>query len=275
MNVAPGQSLPPGTGRLAPEIPPGPDAGADSWSRSRWLMLIALIFIAHVALLYAFGERRPVVPQTAVTAPVLHLAGGSDEQLALNDPTLFALPHRRDYASVLRRQKPILVQPPLLWIATNGWLQLSGNAPGMAFDEFMQTNQLAGLELQLRPPLKLSTPDLPIEPVLPQTSTLRREGGLASRPPLNSLTLTNWPYPDVIAPSIVQVVVDAAGNVLSAVLLPPDDPLEGARRYDNADQYALALTRTIRFEPALHLTTGRLIFNWHTVPVTNPNEPGN
>ncbi len=76
----------------------------------------------------------------------------------------------------------------------------------------------------------------------------------------------------MIAPSKVQVLVDTAGNVVSTVLLPPDSGFAAADQYDQADQRALELARALRFTPSPRLTVGRLIFNWHTVPVTTTNE---
>jgi len=84
------------------------------------------------------------------------------------------------------------------------------------------------------------------------------------RAPLN---LPSWPYADVLAPSVVQAVVDAAGNAVSLVLLPPGS---GS---DDADRRALELARTARFAPASQLTIGRLIFHWHTVPLPDTNAP--
>ncbi|HEY4952387.1 MAG TPA: hypothetical protein VII71_03270, partial [Verrucomicrobiae bacterium] len=55
--------------------------------------------------------------------------------------------------------------------------------------------------------------------------------------------------------------------------LPSENSLEAAGRYDAADQRALVLARTVRFAPSTHLTFGRLIFNWHTVPVSATNAP--
>jgi hypothetical protein len=40
-----------------------------------------------------------------------------------------------------------------------------------------------------------------------------------------------------------------------------------------ADQLALQLARQLRFAPAPQLMFGRIIFNWHTVPVTTNNVP--
>ena len=263
-----------GTTRFAAEAPPRwKPPVTDRWPHSRWLMLIALAFAAHVALLFAFGEHKPKPIRPVTNVPTLRLAADASELLALNDPTLFALPHQRDFASAIREQTPVLEQPSFYWTEPSDWLSLSGEALGTVFDEFMRTNRFAGFELQLKPPLKLSAPELPIEPVLAQTSTLLIQGDVAQRQLLNPIDVPSLPYNDVLAPSKVQVVVDAAGNVVSAVLLPSDYPLETAVHDEDADRRALELARAARFAPAPRLTIGQLIFNWHTVPMTSTNEP--
>lgn len=89
----------------------------------------------------------------------------------------------------------------------------------------------------------------------------------------------------MIAPSVVQVLVDAAGNVVSTVLLPSENFIEPSTPVDidagkRADARALELARAVRFaplapgagglagNPATHLTIGRLIFYWQTEPET-------
>jgi hypothetical protein len=99
------------------------------------------------------------------------------------------------------------------------------------------------------------------------------EGDLAQRQLPSQISLTNWPYPDVIAPSKVQVLVDAAGNVVSAVLLPSENNVEVAAHYDAADARALELARSLRFAPSPRLTFGKLIFNWRTVLPVATNSP--
>jgi len=247
--------------------------GGGPWTRSRWLTAIALVFAAHVALLFVFGGRKQIVARAVKNVPTLKLADNSSEWLALNDPTLFALPHQKDFASAIWLQTAALKQPSFRWTEPPRWLPLSADELGLAFNQFMQTNHFAGFELQLKPSLKLSAPGLPIEPVLAQNSTLRVEGKLAQRQLPSQINLTNWPYADVIAPSKVQVLVDAAGNVVSTVLLPPDRGFTAADQYDQADQRALELARAARFTPSSHLTVGRMIFNWHTVPPPATNAP--
>ncbi len=205
--------------------------------------------------------------------PDLKLTVDSGEWLALNDPTLFALPHQKDFAPAIRLRAPAMNQSSFYWPEPPGELVLSAEALGAIFSEFMQTNQFAEFELRFKPPPQFSAPQLPIEPVLAQNSTLRVEGELARRQVPATISLTNWPYAGVIAPSKVQVLVDAAGNVVSTVLLPPDTGFTAADQYDQADQRALEIARSIRFAPASQLTIGRMIFNWRTVPPPATNSP--
>lgn len=259
MNAASAEPHPAGPAGTQPPV-------KDSWPRSRWLTLIVLIFAAHVALLFVFGGRKPVVSRAVTNVPKLELAGDSSEWLALNDPTLFALPHQIDLAFAFPLQTRVFERPLFRWTEKNGDLDLSAPELGTVFNEFMQTNRFASFELQLKPPLKLSAPVLTIAPTLAQNSTLQIEGELAKRRLPSPINLTNWPYADVLAPSVVQAVVDTAGNVVSTVLLSPSG-------YDAADQSALEIARALRFTPASHLTIGRMIFNWHTVPPPATNPP--
>jgi hypothetical protein len=237
-----------------------------TWSRSRWLTLIALVLAAHIGFIFAFGERRQIVPRTVRNVPTLTLAADSDELLALNDPTLFAQPHQRDFAAAVWLKMPDVKQPSFRWTESPRWLPLSADELGAVFGRFMQTNFFASYRLDFKPPPKLSALPLPVEPALAQNSTMQVEGALAQRRLPAQINLPDWPYPDVIAPSKVQVLVDAAGKVVSAVLLPSDNSLEAAGHYDAADQRALELARAVHFAPAPRLTVGRIIFNWHTIP---------
>lgn len=236
-------------------------------------MLIALVCAAHVGLLFMFGARKQIVPRPVTEVPTLKLAGRSDELVALDDPALFALPHSEDFVTAMWSQAPVVKQPSFRWTEAPRWLPLSANELMAVFNRFMQTNYFAGVALQLKPPVRLSTPAPPIGPALAQTSTMRVEGDLAQRRLLTPISLPSWPYADVVAPSKVQLLVDEAGNVVSAVLLPSDTNLEALSHYDAADQRALELTRALRFSPAPRLTIGQLIFTWHTVPPPATNSP--
>jgi hypothetical protein len=275
---------------VPPAAPP-----VQHWTWIRWLVAIAIVFVLHVMLIFIFGAHKPVRPEPVVNAPSLALASGANSWLDLNNATLFALPDQNGFAGEM--WAPILL--PLHqhdWTEEPHWLAGTNSLPvselGARFDHFVQTNVFAevALDFTLSPPL--ASPVVP-PPAPPQGSSLRIEGDIVKRPMLNTLSLPSWPYADVIAPSVVQVLVDAAGNVVSATLLPPDSYLEpsalgdsmgpSAVRYAEADQRAVELARSARFaplspdagsieaNPLAQLTVGRLIFDWETLPATNAN----
>jgi hypothetical protein len=250
--------------QAAPEAPPRGELQREGgWSLSRWLMLIALVFIAHLALIFAFGERKPAAPRAVTDVPELKLATSSAEWLALNDPTLFAQPNLAGFAG------PAL-EPPRVefhrqeWTEPPRWLSLPVGELGAIFSQFMLTNRFVGSQFELKPPTKFIAPIALVEPALAQTSTMRIEDDLARRRLLTPISLQSWPNDDILEPSVVQALVDAKGNVVSVVLL-------SSSKLDAANQRALELVRAARFAPSSGLTIGRFVFNWHTVapPVTN------
>ena len=227
-------------------------------------MLVTLVFVAHLALIFAFGERKPPAPRTVTNVPELKLATSSAEWLALNDPTLFAQPNLAGFTG------PAWLQPPHVefhrqeWTEQPRWLELPAAELGNTFSQFMQTNRFVNFQFELKPPVKFIAPVALVEPDLAKTSTLRIEGDLTQRRLLTPISLQSWPNDDVLEPSTVQALVDAKGNVISVVLL-------SSSGLDVANQRALELVRAARFEPSPDLTIGRFIFDWHTValPVTN------
>ena len=252
--------------------PGAPNPSGEDWSWRRWLALVTLVFAAQVALIFVLGEKQ-FPPARAVTkVPQFALADSSSELIALDDPTLFALPHVNDFASAVWRQMPVAPQPSFRWTEPPGELQ-SPAAENLCavFARFMQTNAFTAPSLDFKPEPKLSEPVLSFQPVFADNSALHIEGELAQRKWLNPVSLPSWPYADVVAPSRVQVLVDAAGEVVSAVLLPPDNP--GEVHDADADQRALELARVARFAPASRLTSGQLIFDWHTVAPPATNSP--
>jgi hypothetical protein len=89
----------------------------------------------------------------------------------------------------------------------------------------------------------------------------------------NEIHLPSLTFNDVLAPSKVQALVDAEGKVVSAVLLPSENPIETLGRTDKGDTNALAVARGLRFSPSSRLTVGQLIFNWRTVAPPATNSP--
>lgn len=246
-----------------------------AWTSRYWLSLATLVFLAQFGMILLFGARKPVSVLTAAHAPTLQLAGADDEFIALNDPTLFALPHGNDFGAAKRMQIPTIQPPPFDWSESPRWLALADNDLLNSFGRFMETNLFSTGSLDFKPAPPFSEPGLPPPVVSQPHSTISLRGDLGRRSLLKPMVLTNWPESDVIAPSKVQVVVSAAGQVVSAVLLtpdsgivPPEAEFDAEGRDDHADQRALELARAARFVPGSQITVGQMIFNWRAVPVT-------
>jgi TonB family protein len=238
----------------------------EGWSQKKWLTIVAIIFAAHVAIIFAFGEKKQNVPRAVKNVPALKLADDSDELLALEDPTLFALPHIEGFAG------RAWLQPPRVQFHRQDWTEqprylVSPDAKnlGATFQQFMRTNFFASHTLNFKPEAKLSEP-VPVETASGQNSTLQIEGEIAQRRLLEEINLPSLPYNDVIAPSVVQILVDAAGDVASTALLESSG-------FRDADDKALELARAARFAPSSRMTFGKLIFNWRTIPLAATNSP--
>ncbi len=268
------------------------------WTLTCWVVAIAIVFALHVVLIFIFGTRKSVPPIPVKNAPSLTLVRDSGNHwIALNDTTLFALPNPNGFSGPMWAAYPPLTFHKQDWTEDPHWLADTASLPlselGAAFNRFMQTNYFAGVQFGFFLPPPLAVPVIPPQPVLAQNSTLQIRGEIAKRPLLNSFDLPSWPYADVIAPSVVQVLVDAAGNVVSATLLPansslqpsavrflPQESLPPAAQDPDADQRAVELARSARFaplspdagsiqsNPLTRFSMGELIFNWQTVPVT-------
>jgi hypothetical protein len=246
-----------------------PGAG---WPRKRVIFLVAAVVAAQVVLIFVFGEKKIKPARTISNVPQLQLVDSSSELVALDDPSLFALPNPKDFASVIWLKMPGAKPPSFRWTEPPRWLPLAAENLGGTFAQFMATNRFAGFQMNFKPEPQSAGPLSPVESALPKNSAAQISGDLAQRQLLRPLNLPSLPYNDVIAPSIVQVLVDAAGNVVSAVLLPSENSFEAASRLDIADERALELARAARFAPAPRLTVGKIIFNWHTVPLPATNE---
>lgn len=247
-------------------VPP-PAAG---WSWKKICLLIALAFAAHLAFIFIFGAKKTPAPRAATNVPQLQLANNASEWIALDDPTLFALPHVEDFAPAVWRSTPTNRPPSFLSPEAPSFLSLTVEMLGTEFGVFMQSNQVAALPLNFKPEPELTFAHFSVASLLPENSTLEIAGDIAQRKLLTSVVVPTLAYPDVIAPSKIQILVDAAGKVISAVSLPADNLLEAADRADIGDSNALKIACALRFTPATGVTFGQLVFNWHTVPTNAP-----
>ena len=268
------------------------------WTRVHWLAAIAIVFALHITLIYIFGARKPIVPEPVKNAPSLAFTGQSAESLPGLNATLFALPDRDGFSGLMWAPPPLSFHQQD-WTEAPHWL--ANNSPlavselGDTLRHYIKTNHFAKTTFEFNQSPPLTVPVIEPQPILAQESTLQVAGDLASRRLLYPVNLPSWPNSGVIAPSVVQVLVDAAGSVISATLLPPVNSWEPSAVRDTvepfpvrdaeADARAVDIARNFRFaplsphaeslesRPLTHLAVGQLIFNWQVVPVTVTNGP--
>jgi hypothetical protein len=254
-------------------------AASQAWPRRRWWGLVVLVFVAQVLLIFLLGQTTPGPVRKAAPGLTLRLAGkGSAELLALRDPTLFVLPRPPGAArpAALRASRP--EAPALAWPAPTTYPPPALDQPGAAFTRFVASN----LFDPLRPPVtaqpRLSLPVLPPPPPQADRSSVRLEGGLAQRRLVTPLDLPSQTNRDILRDSVVRLLVGADGVPRSVALLSGSGSA-------GADQLALDQARGARFEPLdrnpvspapdpqVGLAQGRMIFLWHSVPLSATNAP--
>ena len=251
------------------------------WTTRRWIQTVALAFLAQAALIFILVERQQPVPSPPKFGTKIQLAadGSSARSLtelsAVSDPTAFALPNAHGFSGAAWLTFAPLTYQLTDWTEPPRWLAPDARQLGQAFAAFVATNASPPLLIADKPlpRLAVSAGYAPADPRSTQ-SVLRLEDDLARRPLVAPLALPSWPHTDVLTNSIVQLLVDAEGQTLSAVLLATSGLSE-------ADDYALKLAGGARFQPLRRpdgrpdvtgpLGWGKLIFQWHTIasPTTN------
>ena len=243
------------------------------WSRRRWLLTIAFVLLAQAALIFLLEKSSSATPRKTVAVPLIHLREHlSLEPLAVSDPTLFVLPHQRGFSGeAWLNHAPTNNYQPADWTepATN-W-PLATASLGANFEEFINANTAPQFETIATFEPARRAPGFFPSPALPLPSSLRIEGALAQRRLLTMPELRAWESTELVSNSMVQVLVDAPGRVISAVRLSP----AGGLKQPEADARALELARAAQFAPATNeaLTVGTLLFEWQTLPVPATNAP--
>jgi hypothetical protein len=247
------------------------------WARQRWIGLIGLCFLAQLALIVVLGERRapPLAALPFKTGIHLIADAWSLEQLAafsdMSDPSVFALPSLDGFSSAgwltFKSIPDDFAEAP----DEPKWLQLDAEPLGSEFAAYVASNSFAPIRIgdESMPALAGLQPRVSAELEFPK-SELRIEGPLARRKLLTRAEWPSWPHSDVLTNSVVQVLVDGDGAPLSSALV------SGSGLKD-ADRYALAASKRLRFKPLAardSVTSGTLHFFWHTLPPTTNLSPG-
>lgn len=245
-----------------------PATGASRWTARRWIVSIVIFFALQVGLLFIVSEKRsapkPVHRRTQVrllTKPMTQTQRFSG--LLATDPTAFVLAHPRGFSGGAWLENPAEKYVVPDWDEPPRWLELNVPALGTVFTNFLRgvgengshiTDKIAPEMFSLVEPARS-----------PAASRFFLEGELVDRPLLSTISPPVWPSADVLRNSTVQLLVDGAGNVVSARLLSRSGSMA-------ADQRAVSLARELNFRPlnsgagSTNLMSGKITFQWETVP---------
>jgi hypothetical protein len=258
----------------------GTEAALPSNPESRRLrpgiwIAVGLVFGFQILILFWLGNPPPIRHLHPTAIPKFSLVTNRwNELLALQDPTLFVLPHRNNFSGAAWLKIPQQDFQPTNLSEPAFPLPLSREQLGAAFATFMQTNSAPSIQVGLAAGLGLIDLRGPVWPPLPTlvtASRVRVEGDLANRRLLEPLQLPAQSSADVLKNTEVQLFVDSLGNVFSPVII--------AKSGDDAvDDLALTnFAKNARFEPlkgiapTQTMTFGKLIFEWQTMPPAQTN----
>ncbi len=250
---------------------PGP------WSARHLMAVVLLIFITQLALIFWLSDRTPRTQRVAAKVPgLVLLPARSHPLLALEDPTLFAVPRPEGFSGLAWLKPVQSINRPFEWTEDYQFLPLAAGQLGASYREFIVTTSAAQTPWGGRSEPPLTPPGGGGIEGPPAQSSLRLTGGLLSRTLLTRPELRPFPASELLTNSIVRLVVAPGGQPVSLTLVASS----GSRE---ADQFALNQARAVRFapEPApaesnlaqrlSSLTWGEMIFEWATLPLAVTN----
>lgn len=258
-------------------------AQSQPWSPRRWAALCLATFLAQLGFIFWLGERNPISPRPPAPAPELSLARNSTtEAMALQDPTLFALPRKQGFAGLAWLAVPMQRLPAVEFSIEPSWLELRPEQLGNSLQLLRDTNVIAGWRTPPMPEPELGWPPEKInEMAVP--SRVRVVGTQPIPQLLTPIDLPSWP-PKMLSPtdadlltnSVVEVTIGVDGRPLNATLLsgsgskPADDFAVNQARQARFDGDLAAANPTESAPDLLSkLRWCRLIFDWQTRPATN------
>lgn len=253
------------------------------WTPRRWGWTIGVLFVAQAGLAWFLADRTPLImrPSPAPTRYRLLTDESQAEALAVSladsDPALLALVSAHNFSGVAWLQRPQVTHQLADWSERPVWLPPRLDRLGASFGLLArQPAGGAGIAAdQPAPPIAVLL--ITNEPVITR-STLRQEGALAERPMVTALDLPAWTNKTVLTNTEVRIIVGLDGRTFSAIL-------QESCGLTNADQRALELARTARFQPLARLKPGPaledawsipslqwggLIFQWATIGAAPP-----
>jgi TonB family protein len=231
------------------------------WTTRKRVLSITAAFAIQILLILWVSAQGPLHPRKAQAGTTIQLAAEArSDLLSLRDPTLFPLAHPNGISGrAWLTVAPHSFQPEESATAPQ-WLGMTLQPAGESLREFVGRHlTLAWIPAERTPPTFGREGGVPVT-ATPTTSTIRVEGVLTLCEPAGLAPSQSWPSSDILAPSVVRVLIDELGNPITVVLV-------SSCGVKAADHRAIEIARTTHFSPAKALATGRLVFQWHTLPM--------
>lgn len=253
------------------------DLSARSWTWRTWAAVVAGLLLLHGVGLWKFGrgQRTPSRPLEAVPQWTWADLGVADWR-AWFDPTLFVHGHPQSFSGPGWMLQPRVAYSAPLPLEPPRFLELDQ----LSWDDSLRLLDRAAAwtpsVLSLRPGTSPGFSNLvPRHPLTLRESSLRISPASFRRLQRSPPPLPGWPSAELLTNSVVRLLVNRAGRVLTATLLVSSGS-------PAADQKALEIARQLEFEPGptgatpsaatAELTSLWAIFEWQTLP-PDPADP--
>ena len=245
-----------------------------TWSRQRWTLFFLLVFATQLLLIFFLSSRKSHSSRTPrVARTTFQMVSGQFNDANLlesvlgSDPSLFAMANHQGFSGAAWLNRT----PRHYELSEKGetpyWLTLNSSHLGTAISQFVRNPLVAPIPAQQDSQPLIQIPELPdLTVTIRSNSQFRVEGNLAARL-LTLPQLKSWTTNEILNNTEAQVTVDQDGLVILARLLVKSGSSE-------ADRSAMEIARRLPFLPVRTggLASGKLIFNWHTVPVNGTND---
>jgi len=253
---------------------------AVAWGTGRLAVLVVALFIGQVGFILLFAEReKPVQRQTRAGPRVLLVHEHVDVVALAGEPTLFAWAGPHTFSGQAWFRTSAKDYPQYKWTEPPAFFELRPAQLVGWFESVINENNGHTVDVaeKIVPDFNLHTTE-PTPMLLRDKSTLAITGDIAARRFRSQFDLPSWHANDVLRPTMVRVVVDANGQVHSATLLSQSGS-------EQADKFALDIAKSAEWEPLPEsrrqplgsaptgLTSGTMIFYWHTTPGPATNTP--
>ncbi len=252
----------------------------DTWTRRQWMRVIGIILAVQLVLVFAFSQRSLPAPRsdesltTVKLAPEMNALQAVASLGGVPDPTLFALMNRQGFSARTWMDFTFFQHSLNDWQEPVRWLAPDATRFGQDFSRSVQSVEINRPLIEDKPAPRADTPEV-FADISMHRSTVELSAELQARTLVSALVLPPQTHNDILTNSIVQVVVNPAGNVLSARLVRGS----GSKK---ADQAAVEIASHARFElvrppesarlnPLSAMNVGDLIFRWHTLPLVVSN----